>query len=139
MTRNVPAVREDARLAEVLDAVVSTRLNRAVVIDVGGRVKGVISDADVLRGLHPELQSGVLGALMRRDRLVPEEAAQTTAAELIREPALTVTPDRPVVDVARSMIGARHKVLPIVDADGRLLGIVDRAHVLEAARVLGLR
>jgi CBS domain-containing protein len=139
MSRNVPAVREDARLTELLDAVVSTRLNRAVVIDAGGHVKGVISDADVLQGLNPQLRSGVLGALMRRDRIVPDEAARTTASELIARPALTVTPDTPITQAARQMIEARHKVLPIVDADGRLLGIVDRAHVLDAARKLGLR
>jgi CBS domain-containing protein len=132
MTRHVPAVRADARLAEVLDAVVSTRLNRAVVIDEQGRVKGVISDADLLKRLDPRLRSGVLGALMRRGRLVPEQAAHTTAAELMTAPALTVAPDTPIDQAARRMVDARRKVLPIVDTDGTLLGIVDRAHLLGA-------
>ncbi len=140
MTRHIPVVREDAHLAEVLDAVVSTRLNRAVVIDSQGRVKGVVSDADVLQRLNPRLRSGVLGALMRRGRMVPDDAARTTAAELMTAPALTVTPDTPVVEAARRMVEARRKILPIVDADGLLLGIVDRAHLLGAvrdARVVG--
>lgn len=134
MTRNVPVVRESARIAEVLDAVVSTRLNRAVVIDEQGRVKGVVSDADLLERLNPRLRSGVLGALMRRGRLVPDEAARTTAAELMTAPALTVTPDTPIGPAARRMVEARRKVLPIVDADGLLLGIVDRAHLLGAVQ-----
>src|SRR5207249_1154867 len=112
MTRNVPVVREDARLAEVLDAVVSTRLNRAVVIDGQGHVKGVISDADVLKRLNPRLRSGVLGALMRRGRMVPDEAARTTAGELMTAPAVTVTPDTPTDKAARVMLEARRKVLP---------------------------
>jgi CBS domain-containing protein len=134
MTRNVPAVREAARLAEVLDAVVSTRLNRAVVIDELGHVKGVIGDADLLRRLNPRLRLGVLGALMRRGRLVPDEASHTTAAALMTSPALTVTPETPIAQAARRMVEARRKVLPIVDTDGTLLGIVDRAHLLGAVR-----
>jgi CBS domain-containing protein len=134
MTRLVPVVREDARLAEVLDAVVSTRLNRAVVIDAQGRVTGVVSDADLLRRLNPRVRSGVLGALMRRGRLVPDEAARTTAAELLTAPALTVTPETPIGEAARRMIEARSKILPIVDGNGLLLGIVDRAHLLGAVR-----
>lgn len=137
MTRNVPAVREDARLAEVLDAVVSTRLNRAVVIDGQGRVKGVVSDADLMQRLDPRVRSGVLGALMRRGRMVPDEAARTTAAELMTAPALTVTPDTPIEEAARRMMEGRRKILPIVDADGSLLGIVDRAHLLAAAQASG--
>src|SRR5205823_5379370 len=37
MERTVPLVREDAGLAEVLAAVLSTRLNRAIVVDPEGR------------------------------------------------------------------------------------------------------
>lgn len=133
MSRHAPVVREDARLAEVLDVVVSTRLNRAVVIDAGGRVKGVVSDADVLRRLDPRTRSGLLGALMRRGRTVPEEAAHATAAEIMTTPALTVAPDTPIDEAARRMVEARRKVLPIVDQQGVLLGIVDRAHLLAAA------
>ena len=127
-------MREDARLVEALDAVVSTRLNRAVVTDDRGRVTGVISDADVLRRLDSRLRSGVLGALMRRGRLVPDEAARTTAADLMAAPPLVVAADTPIDQAARRMVEARHKVLPIVDADGTLLGIVDRAHLLAALR-----
>lgn len=137
MTRNVPAVREDARLAEVLDAVVSTRLNRVVVIDGHGHVRGVISDADLLQRLNPRQRSGVLGALMRRGRLVPDDVARTTAAELMSAPALTVPPDTTVGEAARRMIEGRRKILPIVDADGTLLGIVDRAHLLAAVQTIG--
>ncbi|MCC7106853.1 MAG: DUF190 domain-containing protein, partial [Chloroflexi bacterium] len=101
MSRHAPVVREDARLAEVLDAVVSTRLNRAVVVDAQGMVRGVISGEAVLRQIDPHMRSGLLGALMRRDRAVPERAATTTAAELMTAPAMTVSAETPVDQAAR--------------------------------------
>jgi CBS-domain-containing membrane protein len=139
MRRHAPVVREDARLAEVLDTVISTRLNRAVVIDQEGRVKGIISDADVLRRLDPRQRAGLLGALMHRGRVVPEAVAQVTAAEMMTSPAFTVGPDTPITEAARQMVETRRKVLPIVDQRGILLGIVDRADLLHAGQRHGTR
>jgi CBS domain-containing protein len=135
MNRQPPVVREEALLAEVLDAVVSTRLNRAVVVDAEGRVLGVVSDADVLSRLDPHLRSGVVGALMNREKVIPEAAGRVTARELIVSPAITVTADVPVSEAARRIVAQRHKMLPVVDEEGRLLGIVDRAHLLRASRL----
>jgi CBS domain-containing protein len=137
MSRHVPVVRADARLAEVLDVVVSTRLNRAVVIDAAGHPLGVISDADVLRRLDPRWHPGVLGVLMRQQRIIPPEAARITATEMMRAPALTVTEDTPAVEAMRRMLEASRKVLVVVDARGVLRGIIDRAHLLAAAGAAG--
>jgi CBS domain-containing protein len=134
MRRHAPVVREQARLAEVLDTVISTRLNRAVVIDSEGRVSGIISDADVLRRLDPRQRAGLLGALMHRGRVVPEAAARITAADMMTSPVLTSTPGTPIADAARRMVEARRKVLPIVDERGVLLGIIDRADLLHASQ-----
>jgi CBS-domain-containing membrane protein len=134
MRHHAPVVREQARLAEVLDAVISTRLNRAVVIDHEGRVRGIISDADVLQRLDPRQRAGLLGALMHRGRVVPEAIARVTATEMMTSPALTVGPETPIPEAARSMVEARRKVLPIVDQRGVLLGIVDRADLLHASQ-----
>jgi CBS domain-containing protein len=111
MRTDLPTVRGDAPLGEVLDAVTSTRLNRAIVVDAQRRVQGVITDADLLR----------------------REPAKATAADLMRTPVVSVTADTPLADVERRMFEAHHKVLPIVDADGRLLGAIDRADLLRGA------
>jgi CBS domain-containing protein len=130
--RHVPVVREDARLAEVLDVVVSTRLNRAVVIDGQGHVRGVVSDGDVLQRLDPRARQSILEVLMGRGRLVHASAARTTAAELM-SPAAPVAPSMTIEAAARLMIEGRHKILPVVDDQGVLIGMVDRSHLLAQA------
>ncbi|MCC6175914.1 MAG: DUF190 domain-containing protein [Chloroflexi bacterium] len=132
MTRHVPVARLDAALAEVLDVVISTRLNRAVVIDEAGRVRGVVSDADVLRGLEAPARASVLPTLMGQVRSVPAEAARRTAAELMTT-TVCAPAEMPIDEAARVMLGGRYKVLPVVDEQGGLLGIVDRAHLLWSA------
>jgi CBS domain-containing protein len=139
MRTDVPVVRRSAPLAEVLDAVVSTRLNRAVVVDEDRRVVGVVSDAELLRRLSPEDHPNIVRVLMSRVRLVhlsPQErgrlehALGKTAGELMDPNPLTVRADTPLGEAIEAMVRHRRKILPVVDAAGRLLGAADRADLL---------
>jgi CBS-domain-containing membrane protein len=131
MRSDAPVVRSESDLATLLDVVISTRLNRAVVVDDQNRVVGVVSDADVLRSVDPGASAGVVGALMRTAGRSP--AGKATAGQLVARPALTAGPQTPIADAARSMTESRYKVLCVVDHERRLLGIVDRADLLHAA------
>lgn len=131
MRAEAPTVRGDADLAALLDAVISTRLNRAVVVDDEGRVLGVVSDADVLRSVDASASGGVIGALMRSAGRPP--GGRVTAREVIERAPVTVAPGTPIAEAARVMTESRSKALCVVDDDRRLLGIVDRADLLHAA------
>lgn len=130
MHPDAPVVLVTAQLGEIVDAVTATPLNRAVVVDEERRVVGVVSDADLLAKLDPGAETGLLAALTRRGRA--PNRARISAREVMRAPAVTVTHDTPVAEAARVMVEARLKVLPVVDAAGRFLGVVDRADLLSA-------
>jgi CBS domain-containing protein len=132
MRTDVPSVPADAPLGEVLDAVTGTRLNRAIVVDADDRVVGIISDQDLLARLDPGAETGLMAALMRRGRLSPE--AKALAREVMRGPVVAVPMETLVAEAVQRMLEARHKVLPILGSDGRLLGVVDRADLLRALR-----
>ena len=128
---DVPTVGPDATLGEAIDAVTATRLNRAIVIDGDRKVIGVVRDAEVMARLDPTQHSGVLAALMGRAK---PAADTSTAKDVMVTPAITIAADRPVEEAMRLMTDARVKVLPVVDADGRLVGAVDRADLLRYVR-----
>jgi CBS domain-containing protein len=129
MRSPAPTVDAEADLPAVLDAVCSTRLNRAVVVEASGAVVGVVSDWTVLRALGPE-GSSVVGRLM--GMAAPGRAPNRTARELVVGPDVAVSPETPLSDVARLMTEHRRKIVPVVDAERRLLGIIDRADLLAA-------
>ena len=52
------------------------------------------------------------------------------AADLMTSPAVTITPDDTVEHAARLMRGRKVKRLPVVNAGGRLVGIISRSDVL---------
>jgi CBS domain-containing protein len=134
MRTDVPSVGAEAPIGEVLDAVTSTRLNRAIVVETDRRVVGIVTDDDLLAGLDPGAKTNLLAALMRRGQLSSDAVARGSARDVMRTPVLTVPTDMPLGEAAQRMLQARHKVLPITDAEGHLLGAVDRADLLRALR-----
>ncbi|MHB0869516.1 MAG: CBS domain-containing protein [Chloroflexota bacterium] len=139
MRTDFPTLERNASLPEVLDAVVSTGLNRALVLDSQRHVLGVITDAELIRRLSPEDRPGLVRVLMSRmpfSSLPPDErrglelARGTTAEQLMVPDIPTVPQDAPVAEAIRVMLGQRRKVLPVVDEAGRFLGAVDRADLL---------
>jgi CBS-domain-containing membrane protein len=139
MRADVPVVARTAALPAVLDAVVSTRLNRAIVVDEARRVVGVVTDAELLRRLSPEDHPNVARVLMRRLPFVHQRPADRRdlapalgkTAEDLMDPDLPTAPaDMPLGEAIETMLKSRRKILPVVDADGRLLGAADRADLL---------
>ncbi len=99
------------------------------VLSGGGRVLGMVSEADVLR--KEERSFGRLSAgLPRRTHHEKEQAAALTAGELMTSPAVTIHPDAPLGAAARLMNGHHIRRLPVVNPAGELIGVVSRQDLL---------
>ncbi|MDI3340463.1 MAG: DUF190 domain-containing protein [Sphaerobacter sp.] len=144
MRTQVPTVHADDPLPAVLEAVIATRLHRAIVVDDGRRPIGIISDAELMRRLDPAAHASVVQVLMHRLPFVhpaPEEETRwrsqtgSRAADLMDAPAATVEASTPIPEAIARMVEQRHKILPVVDERGRLVGMVDRADLLRAMAI----
>lgn len=134
MTRVVITVEPDASLKEVAGILVQCGISGVPVVGEGGRVIGVVSEADILfKERAPSERKGMRGwlsaALGKDDQLKLE--AQT-AAQAMTAPAKTIAPWRPVSAAAAQMIDEGVNRLPVVDEEGRLVGIVSRADLVRA-------
>jgi CBS domain-containing protein len=133
MTTQVVAVRRSTSFKEMAVRLREDRVSAFPVVDDDGKVVGVVSEADLLpketldtgyaAGI-PEMTSRVL---YLRDQ---EKAESVTAGDLMTRPAVTAVPEDTVEHAARLMYVTRVKRLPVVDAQGHLVGIVSRADVL---------
>jgi CBS domain-containing protein len=129
MTRRVVALRADAGFKEIVAALRHYRVSACPVIDDSGRVIGLVSEADLLyKQTDPQLPAG----LIRLDWRLHEQTKATavTAAELMTAPPVVVHPSAAVTEAATIMQDLQVKRLPVVAADGRLVGIVTRSDVL---------
>ena len=99
-----------------------------------GRLLGIVSEADLaLKEELPPLAREpaphwALWADRRRTATV--KAAATRASELMTSPVVTVLVTATLAEAARLLHGRQVKRAPVVDADGRLVGIVTRSDLL---------
>ena len=129
MTTHVVAVRENATYKEMAAKLREFRVSAFPVLDDRDKVIGVVSEADLLTKEALEYSvPGVMGGILHgRERA---KAAAVSAAELMTRPAVTIGPYESVTRAARLMYSRKLKRLPVVDDDGRLIGIVTRADLL---------
>ena len=135
MTTRVVAVRKSATFKDIVALLTEYRVSAFPVLDDQGEVVGVVSEADLLSkealvaalGRQAIRLGRIAGSPYRGDLA---KAAAVTAADLMTEPPIVVTPDEPVTSAARLMYHARVKRLPVVEEGGQLAGIVSRADVL---------
>ncbi len=138
MRRDVPTVHPETPLPEVFQAIISTRLNRALVVDAERRVLGLVTDAELLERLTPSLRSGALRSLMHRlpfggrgeGATAEQHAGAKRAADLMTREVPAATEDTLLSEAVARMLDGSHKVLAVVDGSGRLVGMVDRADLL---------
>ena len=127
MTTQVVAVRSGATFKEMAAALRQYRVSAFPVIDEQEKVIGIVSEADLL-AKEALTDPGVLtGVLDRRDVL---KAEGLTAGDLMTPRAVTVRPEDSVEHAAQLMHFLKFKRMPVVDADGALVGLVSRADVL---------
>ncbi len=107
-----------ATLATALDAMTRSRVGTLVVVDEAKKLKGLLTERDV-RFL--DTRSGK--ALTVADRMTPLERLVVRAAPL------------PLDEAERAMIETKVKKLPLVSADGTLVGLVTSRDILKQKRL----
>ena len=131
MTKEVVPVAEDTPFIEIVEAMAEHRIHAVPVVGEDGRVTGIVTDADLLRK-HEYKEAEGPRTLLRllRSRRTRAKAGAVDARGLMSSPVVTVSRDASIAEAARVLARHGHKQAPVVDADGRLAGIVTRADLL---------
>jgi len=129
MTTNAVTVSPGTVYKDVVECLRTRQVSAVPVVDSEDRVIGVVSEADLL--LKEERPDGGPGGPRLHRHGDVAKAQALSAAALMTAPAVTVGPEATLTEAARLMHRKHVKRLPVVDADGRLLGIVSRADLLQ--------
>jgi CBS domain-containing protein len=126
MTSPAYRVHEGASLESALQMLVTAGVTSLPVVDHGGRVVGIISEADVL---HEHLAPDPRAHL----RLVSADEGpfRTTVREVMTTNPHTVREDSDVAELAHTFAETSWKSVPVVRGDV-LLGVVSRSDVIRA-------
>ena len=122
MTENPRTVRVDDSVGEAAEVFQTMSFRHLPVVDEQGELVGMLSDRD-LRALEvPYAQDAeTVGTALQR--------ARVSAATMMSSDVVSVGPDTDVTEIMELLLENKIGAVPVVDADGALVGIVSYADV----------
>ena len=130
MTTKVVAVDRITSYKEIARLLSENKISAVPVLIMGRHVAGVVSEADLLAVQDQaarRARSRGTGLPWRRGAA---RHPKLTAEQLMTKPAITIHPDAPIPRAAAVMHTHHVKRLPVVDPQGKLMGIVSRRDLL---------
>jgi CBS domain-containing protein len=121
MKKNILSLPANANLETAAGCMEEARIRHLPIVDVRGHLVGVVSERDVSRA-----RDVIHAAEGRRQSL--------RLGDIMRTDVLKVPPELPAHEAAAMMIEHKIGMLPVVESDGQLVGIVTETDFLEVAR-----
>jgi CBS domain-containing protein len=142
MERDPVSVTEDTKVEDVVLALRKHELPGVPVVDSDGRVVGIVTEADLVvpdpdGDLHIPHYIQLFGGLVFLEPLQRFEdklrkAFAAKAADMMSRDPDMIGPNATAREAATKIHESGHNRLPVVDDDGRLVGVVTRVDLLGA-------
>ena len=108
---------KDQRLSYALELLEKKGVERLIVVE-NGDVQGILTYADIADRL------GV-------SKVVALSIKRLHVSSAMTEPVITVSPDEEVTDLAQLMIEREMSGCPVVDAEGKLVGVITKVQITQ--------
>ena len=106
MNRSVLTVDPTSSIGEAAEKMIDAGVGAVVVVEDMARIVGIITERDLMR------------AVAQRAR-----AAEARVRQWMTESVVTIEPDTEIKDAAKMMFERNFRHLPVVNKEGRLMGI----------------
>jgi CBS domain-containing protein len=141
MVSNVITVGPDATVQEVAGLLLKNRISAVPVVSQSGDILGIVSEGDMLRRVesHTLRHRSWWLRLLTADTELRNEFVKSHShkvVDVMTRKVLTVSPETPLGEIASVLEKNGIKRVPVVK-DGKLVGIVSRANLLQAIATIG--
>lgn len=142
MDREPATVSPDDDIRSVIEALQTNDLPGLPVVDETRKVIGIVTESDLVisdenADFHLPHYVNIMGGIVFLESTKhfeerAKKAFASTASEMMTADPFTVGPDEPAEHAAKLISEKKHNRLPVVDDEGRLVGVVTRVDVLAA-------
>jgi acetoin utilization protein AcuB len=130
MTRRLVTLKPDDVLGSIEQAMETLRVRHLPVVDGAGKLLGLVSHADIWHAAS--------SVLSERESDRNAIINQVPVSRIMQTELLTVEPGDPLIDVAKLMWDCKVGCVPVVEADGTLVGILTSGDFIAiAVQLLG--
>lgn len=138
MTKEVITVTEDDTVEKCANLLATHKLSGLPVLDDKGKVKGMVTEGDLIRRASRiegpaflELLGGII--YLESPKKFMDDLRKTMgymAKHIMTEDVITISPNEKIEDAATLLVRKKIKRLPVIDEEGRLIGIVSRKDIM---------
>lgn len=138
MTSEIVTVREDDTVEKCANLLITHNLSGLPVLDQSGKVKGIVTEGDLIRRasrVKGPAALEVLGGIfyLESPKKFMDDLKKTmgnSAKDIMTKNLITVDPDKPIEEAATLLVQNKIKRLPVIDKEGNLIGIVSRKDIM---------
>lgn len=133
MTREVVALSLDMPVSAAWEAMLKNRVKVLPVVDSGQQVAGILTDQDLLERAGVQHRLAIANRLdpgMVHDELRRLAESNLLVKDVMSRPVTTARESEPLGAAAARMIQGGLKRLPVVNENGRLVGMLSRLDIL---------
>ena len=140
MTRKVFSVKRAAPLKEVAELMAKEKISGIPVLEDNDKVAGIISEKDFLgsmgQGDRTHFMAFVAECLQGKGCAAMPIRLQK-AEDIMTSPAITVAEDASVFEISNIFTQKNINRVPVIDSEGKMIGIVSRADIVRASLMTG--
>ncbi len=122
MSKDVITMKPDANLPEAHKLMMKEEIRRLPVVDDNGRLLGIVTLGDI-RGAEPSTATNL--SVWELNYLL----AKCTLEKIMTADPITISVEATIGQAARLMLENRISGLPVVDSQGKLLGIITESDI----------
>ncbi len=134
MRTGIAPLHPDMPLDEAARALVRSGYKALPVVDANGRVAGMLTENDFLRRLEVDTFLQLLLNLLDEKFEFRHRCHETPVSKAMTSPAITVGKDAGFAEAIAAFNRHEGRSMPVVDGDGRLLGLLLRKDFLGACQ-----
>ena len=137
MVSPVITVGENETVRDVAKLLIAKRISAVPVVDGGGKLVGIVTEADLLHRAEAGTERPVSWwlSLISGDRVLADEYVKSHALkvrDVMTRDVRTAAPETPLYEIVDLFEEEHIKRVPVVSGGGDLVGIVSRANIIQA-------
>lgn len=138
MTKEIITVMEEDTVEKCANLLITHGLSGLPVVDDKGKIKGMVTEGDLIRRASrvkgPAVLE-VLGGLIYLEspkKFIDDlkRSMGNIARDIMTEDLITISPNKVVEDAATLLVQKKIKRLPVIDENGNLMGIISRKDIM---------
>lgn len=134
-----PALEPHQFLPEAIARMAGHGVKSAAVVDGTGKVIGILTETDVLRALEVSSSMALLVRLAQEPKALQACCARVRVDAVMTSPAQTLSVDATLPLMAEAFRRHGGRSMPVVDAGGRLLGMLARKDLIHSCGMAAQR